>query len=346
MKRSSSKSFFSVAVIASTALLTSCGSGGGGTSSSSTIPPVGASTPTPMPTLTPVPVTGKVVAIPAGSYGPTATQSTLSGAVVIVGPSLVIGATPPPTLPSGDVQATTDASGSYSVSLATAPVVPNAATNAAFIVPGLNLSGFTPPTSGYYISVFAVGADGKSANTTLPVHAFSAVTNGTLVTQRVTTATVDEAANLAYLNAARVKANPAAPVLIFDESAEETAREHVQDMAANKFLCHYDLKNVGPYSRYLRMSGLGVDGENVGFGSAGAPQAEYATMVDREIAQGPGEGHYENIINANNLWAGVSTAANSLGNISTDDELISPHATFFGTYTSLYCPTGILANGS
>lgn len=230
--------------------LAGCGGGGGG----GTTPPtsggssVGGSTatsiPTPSPTATPTPsvITGKVVSIPNTAYGPNAPQAGLAGAIVIVEPTLILGSTPPPTLPAGDVQATTQSDGSYTVSLAAAPIVPDASPDALFVMPGQDLSGIAPPKSGYYVSVFAVGADGKSANSPLPVHAFSAVTAGALATQRVTTATVDEAANLATLNAARIAANPTAPPLTFDETAEEVSREHSKDEAANHYFCHYDQK--------------------------------------------------------------------------------------------------------
>ena len=343
-----------VTILIAAAVLSACGSGGGGSSSSSTIPPIAVSTstptstptPTPTPTLSPVLLNGKIVAIPSGAYGPNATQFVLAGAIVVVGPTLVLGATPPPTLPVGDAQATTDISGNYSVSMSSAPVAPDSSPDAAFAVPGLNLSGFAPPTSGYYISVFAVGADGKSANAPLPVHAFSAVTNGTLATQRVTNATVDEAADLAYLNASRVKANPAAPILIFDEIAEETAREHAQDMAANGILCHYDMNNVGPESRYLRMKGLGGDWENAGFAGTQTPQAAFAFLNDWSISEGPGGGHYENIIATAHLWGGVATAGNATIGIYGDDELVSPHSGALTGYPNTSCSAGIVSNQS
>ena len=265
---------------------------------------------------------------------------------MIVGPTLILGATPPPTLPAGDVQATTDASGNYSVTIAAAPVAPDASPDALFVIPGQNLSGVTPPARGYYISVFASGVDGKSANTPLPVHAFSAITANALATQRVTTSTTDEAANLAYLNAARVKANPSAPVLIFDEIAQEVAREHVQDEAAKGYSCHYDTANVGPESRYLRGFGLGSEDENWGV-SGGSAQSAYSSIVDLFISEGPGGAHYDNIVSATRLWAGVSTALQANGSQHTDDELVIPHGTVQYLYpTNNSCPAGTVANNS
>jgi len=333
----------SVTVFASA--LAACGGGG---STGGVVPPtpVGGSSSTPIPTPTPTAITGKIVSIPNAAYGPSAPQTGLANAIVIVGPSLILGATPPPTLPAGDVQATTIGDGSYTVSLAAATVAPNASANALFVVPSQDLSGVTPPKIGYYVSVFAVGADGKSANAPLPVHAFSAVTAGALATQRVTTATVDEAANLAYLNAARVKANPAALALTFDETAQEVAREHVQDEAANRYACHFDLKNVGPESRYLRMSGLGANGENFGYYGGGSSQEAYVQVVALFMKEGPGGGHYDNVTGATRLWAGVATAAETNGFQHTDDELVVPHQTVQFIYQNEYCPAGIVTNNS
>ena len=338
--------------------LAACGGGGGGggtTPPTSGGSPIGGSTatpiPTPSPTATPTPavISGKIVSIPNTAFGPNAPQTGLAGVIVIVGPTLILGSTPPPTLlPAGDVQATTQADGSYNVSLSAGPVAPDASPNALFVVPGQDLSGATPPKSGYYVSVFAVGTDGKIANVPLPVHAFSAVTAGVLATQRVTTATVDEAANLAYFNAARVKANPSASPLTFDEIAQEVAREHVQDEAANRYDCHFDQKNVGPESRYLRMSGLGANGENLGIVSnGGSSQSAYALIVDAEVKEGPGGGHYDNLVAATRIWAGVSIAAESNGVQHSDEELVEPHQAFqFIYHVAGGCPSGVVNNNS
>lgn len=347
---------YTLSSLALISILSACGGGGGGSSSGGgIIPPISSpstqptASPTSFPVATPTPaiiISGKIVSIPTGTYGSSAPQTGLAGATVIVGPVLILGATPPPVLPMGNVQATTDGNGSYSVSMKVGQVSPDSSINAVFAVPTQNLSGVTPPTSGYYVSVFASGSDGKSANAPLPVHAFSAITNNMLVTQRVTIASVDEAANLAYLNSSRVKANPIATVLIFDEIAEETAREHAQDMANNKVLCHYDMQNVGPESRYLRMSGLGGDWENAGFAGIQTPQAAFAFLNDWSISEGPGGGHYENIIATAHLWGGVATAGNSTIGIYVDDELISPHSGALTGYPNTNCSTGIISNNS
>ena len=341
--------------------LAACGGGGGGSSApvpiaTPTATPPSGTTPTPTPTpgsgttptappsitptATPAAIAGKIVSIPAGSYGGAALQLPLSGAVVIIGPTLILGATPPPTLPAGDVQATTDALGNYVVSIAAAQIAPNLS-NGLFLRGSADASGVTTPTLGYYVSVFANGADGKSANAPLPVHAFSAVANNVIATQRVSSASNDEAGYLAALNAARIKANPSALPMIFDENAEEAARQHAQDEAAKNYICHYDQNAAGPQSRYLRVFGLGADNENVGFAS-GNPQQAYTAIIQLWLSEAPNGGHYLNITDATRAWAGVTTAPNGTSQ-DLDEELITPSANGVGFYPNFpgsTCPTG------
>ena len=330
----------------SAALLTACGGGGG---SSPVMPATAAptnqpNTPTPAPTQTPVPlpvVAGKIVSIPLGTYGTSAPQSPLSGATVIVGTTLILGVTPPPTLPAGDVQATTDANGNYSVQMTSAQVAPNAA-NGLFVKPVLDLSGVTPPTLGYYVSVFPSGVDGKSAGAPLPVHSFSAVMNNTLVTQRVTVASSDEASHLALVNAARIKYNPTAPAFFFDETAEETARLHANDLLSQNQFCHFDAMGVGPQSRYLKMLGLGTTDENLGGGSGTMSYIEQA-VIGLFMAEGPGGGHYNAIVDPSESWSGVSTVSSVNGVQFMDEEFINPqgHIPYVsGVTTGSVCASG------
>lgn len=287
---------------------------------------------------------GTVVAIPAVTYGANAAQTPLAGAVVIAGPVLVLGATPPPVVPPGDVAATTDANGAFALTIASPPIAPTAA-QAAFVLPLDNVAALVPPASGYYVAVFAPGADGVSAGAPLPVHAFSSATGGRLATARVSNATADEAAFLALLNRDRSAANPAAPALRFDENAEEAARLHAADEAAQGYFCHYNAQNAGPQTRYLRLGGLGSDGENIGL-AAGTPQAAYAFIEAAFLAEGPAGGpHFANIVDPAHRWAGVAAAGAAQQDV--DQELISPQAGAPDTYPAEpTCPTGVTANGS
>lgn len=305
---------------------------------------------TPVPSPGPSALSGTVNSIANTAYGPSAIQVPLAGAVVIIGTTLIAGATPPASVPAGDVSATTDASGHYAVTLAAAQVAPTAA-QAAYN-PALNdLSGVVPPARGFYIAVFAPGADGKSANVPLPVHAFSAVpASGTLATQRVTTATTDEANFLALVNNDRVAANPIAQPMIFDEYAQEAARLHATDEGTQNYYCHYDTLNIGPGSRYLKLLAVGLDDENVGKTSGedvpGAYQFVEAQFIGEASTNG---GHYANIVDATRTWAGVTTYFAGPTAQYVDQELVSAHgsgAYVYPNFTGSLCPAGVEPNNS
>ena len=60
--------------------------------------------------------------------------------------------------------------------------------------------------------------------------------------------------------------NGAGPVA-FDEAAMEAARAHVNDMAAQGYLSHWDTNGEKPYARYVQLGGVGYDEENWAGGS-------------------------------------------------------------------------------
>jgi uncharacterized protein YkwD len=340
----------------STAAFAACG-GGGNTSSfggTTTYGVSGSGGATPAPTATPVPgpvtVTGSVVAIANNGFGSSALQIPLAGAVVVIGPTLVLGATPPPVVPGGDVMATTSANGTYSATVASGPAASLAA-QATYDFPLNNLSGVTPPATGYYISVFAAGSDGKSAGAPLPVHAFSGVgAGGVLATQRVTTATADEANFLALVNTDRTTANPLALPIIFDEYAEEAARLHATDEATNSYYCHYDTLDHGPGSRYLALLALGQDNENIGESSGQNVPGSYTTVEAAFMSEAATNGgHYTNIIDSTHAWAGVSTIVAGPTAQYVDQEFVSPHGTnpyVYPNFSGSNCPPGVVPNNS
>lgn len=338
------------------ALLVACG-GGGNTSSfgagnAFTVTPVGTSaSPTPTPIPGPVGVSGTVVSIPVATFGSTAPQTPLAGAVVVIGPVLVPGATAPAIAPSGDVMVTTSATGTYAATIATGPAAP-ASAQATYVHPPNDLSGFTPPATGYYISVFPPGSDGKSAGTAIPVHAFSGVaTGGVLTTQRVTTVSADEAAFLALVNHDRTTANTSALPMYFDENAEEAARQHTYEESTGNFYCHYNANNVGPGSRYLALGAIGQDDENIGKTSSDAtPQQAYTDVEAQFMAEAATNGgHYSNIIDSTHAWAGVSTVVAGPTAQYVDQEFVSPNGIapyVYQNFTGSVCPAGVTANNS
>jgi uncharacterized protein YkwD len=338
--------------------LVACGGGGGG----SPAPP--APTPTPSKAPQSYAVGGTVVQIPSDAYGPAtidgatyasadAAQTTaLAGATVIVGPVPIAGATPPASLPAGDVSTTTNASGAFSVTLAVAPAAPSSAE--PFVVPPQNLSGFTPPSTGYYVQVFGAGTDGLSAGVPIPLHRFLAIS--TSLALRVTSPSSAEAAALAVVNADRAS-NAGSGPLIFDEDEQEVARLHASDEATQNYTCHYDTKDVGPSSRYLAVGGIGLTGEAIESGGVDASataafqQAESSFVAEK--TETPPGGHYLTLVDASHDWAGLAAvpiAAEAgywevdydLGT-STDQDSTGAAS---GYPIDVLCPPGIIVNSS
>jgi uncharacterized protein YkwD len=363
MRRQAVASFV---VLVASAVLAACGGGGGGSSGGG-----GPTPPTPTPTATPATysLSGTVLQIPSDAYGPTTIMGTtyqsadagnttpLANAIVVVGPVPIVGATPPATLPAGDVGVTTSATGAFTATLAAAPAPPSTAE--PFVLPSNNITGFAPPASGYYVEVFARGADGLSAGVPIPVHRFVAAGSPTVL--RVTSPTSAEAGALATVNADRAN-NAGASPLTFDEAAEEVARLHASDMALQQYACHYDQRNVGPSSRFLAVGGIGLTGETIG-GSAGTttPAQGFAQIeadVVNEKTQSPPGGHYANLTDVAHQWAGLAAATNPAwagtqyaGDYDVDYELVTPSAQDSVVASSGYpvasgCPTGTTDNNS
>jgi uncharacterized protein YkwD len=343
-------------IVAATLSLAACGGGGGG--GGGTIPPPATATPAAAPTYT---VSGTVSQIPSDAYGPTtigsqtyasadaASTTPLANATVVIGPAPVVSATLPALLPAGDVAATTNASGAFTVTLTIAPAVPLSVE--PFVVPAQNLSGFTPPATGYYVEVFASNADGKSGGIPIPLHGFFA--QSLTLTLHVTSPSAAEANALAQLNSDRAT-NAGVGPLSFDESAEEVARLHVSDEVAHQYGCHYDQHNVGPSSRYLAAGGMGLTGEGLGYilsattadqGFAGTESGFLA-----EKTQSPPGGHYANLVDSAHVWAGLAASV-ATGVTNVDYELVTPNAQDSVVGASGYpatgvCPAGTVVNNS
>ncbi|MGD0050993.1 MAG: hypothetical protein ABSD03_04125 [Vulcanimicrobiaceae bacterium] len=338
-------------------VLVACGGGGGG----SPAPP--APTPTPSKAPQSYVVGGTVVQIPSDAYGPStidgvtyasadATQTTaLAGATVIVGPVPIAGATPPAALPSGDVSTTTTASGAFSVTLAVAPAAPSS--TEPFVVPPDNLSGFTPPATGYYVQVFASGADGLTAGVPIPLHRF--VASSTSLALHVTSPSSAEAGALTVLNADRAS-NAGSGPLIFDEDEQEVARLHASDEATQNYTCHYDTKNVGPSSRYLGVGGIGLTGEALVLAGASSAAGGFQVAENGFLAektQTPPGPHYMTLVDLSHDWAGLA-AVQSVAypgfwqvdyDLGTSTDQGSTGAAS-GYPTDGACPTGIVVNNS
>jgi len=315
-----------------------------------------------------VQVAGTVSLLPSDGFGPVtmlgvtyafdSSGTALAGATVIIGPVPVVGATPPATVPAGDISAVTNGSGAFSVtvpSAAIAPVLTPDYSNtpiATLVIPTNNITNFAAPASGYFVEVFGVGTDGVSAGVPIPLHAFLGAS--TSMNLHVTSAASAEASALALANADRLS-NAGASPLTFDEAAEEAARLHARDQALNSYACHYDQHNVGPVSRYLNVGGIGLTGENLG-GSAGTTTALAAFQqgeadVLSEKSENPQGGHYLNLVDASHVWAGLAADLSLTPNAYyLDYEFVSPPSSIDSGGSINYvlddCPAGITVNGS
>jgi uncharacterized protein YkwD len=165
----------------------------------------------------------------------------------------------------------------------------------------------------------------------------------------VTSASSDEANFLALVNLNRTTANPLALPMIFDETAEEAARLHASDEATNDYYCHYDTQNRGPGSRYLGLSALGQDDENIGKTSGDDATTSYTTVEAQFMAEAPNGGHYANIIDSTHAWAGVAVVVADPTDQYVDQEFVSPHGTnpyVYANFAGSQCPPGVTPNNS
>lgn len=198
----------------------------------------------------------------------------IGGASVAVGSSLAGG-----TLGGIAAQATTAADGSY---------VLNAV-----------------PASARYLQVSVAGN---------PVVLHAAVTpgSGTFPDVLLSTPTADEIAGFNQINADRAAhgtgsgANP----LALDEYLLETARYRANDMATFGYFSHDPPSGAGlsGWNEYqLLAKGLPYSGwgENIALGFSSLTAAENAY-----ISEGPTGGHYDNIVNASNVWTGLAAVYN------------------------------------
>jgi len=301
-------------------------------------------------------VSGTVTAIGQGGYGAHAgVIGPLVGATVVVGQTPVLGATPPPSAPPGDVMAMTGSSGGFSAAPPSAPTTQGAPAPIT-VLPQTDVShvASSVPSSGYYVSIFPSGADGVSAGAYLPIHTFVPAVSG--LTFRSTSATNDEAAFLAQLNADRTSAGK--PIVTFDEYALEAARQHVAEMNAGLFQCPYNTQSQGPQTRFDLFGALGAIGENVG-GSTGTPPSILTTAQVWQNAEsgwvaesGTSGADWLRLISGTALWAGTAVGTVTYTMPSAwqgvaDLELVSPSVlTQTTSYPATGCPAGIVQNGS
>ncbi len=129
----------------------------------------------------------------------------------------------------------------------------------------------------------------------------------------LSTPTADELAGFAQINADRAAhgtgtgANP----LVLDEYLLETARYRANDMAVFGYFSHTPPSGAGldGWHEYTSLAG-GLPyagwGENIAIGYASLQSAD----ADGYMSEGPAGGHYQNIVDARNVWAGLAAVYN------------------------------------
>jgi Cysteine-rich secretory protein family len=245
----------------------------------------------------------------------------IAGATVVVGPRLIVGATPPAVIPRGDVTATTARDGTYAAT-------------------GYDGRGTT------YVVVFPPAGDGH-----VSLHARAAVADNGIRPLYLYAPTAAETAELALIAGDRA-ANGAGP-LVPDEIAFETARAHADFMAANGYYQHcipatrcdvvatfpteppssFPPRYVSPNDLYTALGGALelAPGANwtenfyVGWPSSNASYASWPVAdgwfmaekcnVTASCPNGPVEGgyvkHYKNIVDPAHTWVGLGDNANA-----------------------------------
>lgn len=310
--------------------LSACG-GGGGSPAFPSGPSGGVSTPTSISTLN---ATGSVLDLGAQRYaGDGGTPgAAIDGATVVVGPTLINGATPPPSLPSGDALATTSASGVFTVS-------------------GFSGTGTT------YVEVFPASGDSH-----VSLHALANISAGSIRKLFLYAPNATEIAELAQINSDRTT-NGANPV-IFDEIAIETARASADFKATNGYYQHcvpaslcvvttsypttapasFAAQYVSPDDLYSYLQGAvrqvaaSNATENFVPGPPGITWAQADATFMAEKTSSPQGLHYLNIVNGSHTWTGIGSNTNGV------PVLVNGASTGYPTFTvytqEFYSSTG------
>jgi hypothetical protein len=212
------------------------------------------------------------------------TGAPIPGAVVVIGGTLIAGATPPPSLPAGDVAATTAADGTF--------VLPAHAQAAS------------------YLTVFAANH--------AALHAQPGAT-AVLGDLALTAPATDELAELddpvVGLNAVRTR-NGLAPV-VFDEYALEAARAWVAWEAQTGITGELDpsqpagAPNASVFNEYLTRHGLSdasAARPMLANLTGAAPGAPGTVAMQNFLAEGPAGPHYQILLAPSATWIGFAHA--------------------------------------
>ena len=280
--------------------LAACGGGSTSVSTVAGVAPVGgapsaaASAPVPAPSPTALPTTstqssaGRVVDYTSGAP--------IANAIVYVGQTLILGATPPPTVPAGDVQTTTAADGTFSIRNLTPTTI-------ACVLPNPT----APTTSNGVVStctanVMVFTTDHITLHTPIQLSA-------PIGTLKVSTASANDTAWLQAINNDRAKYG-AAPV-VMDERLMEAARLWNAYEAANGRSADTDTLAPAPYSTSVSLSGSfgGYDDQVAQNGTGGSSSTSSGQFAESQFAtEGPTGPHFSTIIAGSERWTGFGEA--------------------------------------
>jgi uncharacterized protein YkwD len=181
---------------------------------------------------------------------------------------------------------------------------------------GISAQSTTAADGSYVLSGYSASA--RYLQVSVPgdavvLHAAVSPGGGALADVLLSTPTADEVAGFNQINADRAAhgSGAGAKPVILDEYLLETARYRANDMATAGYFSHTPPAGAGRdgYSEYaLLAQGLPYAGwgENIAVGYASLQAAD----ANGYMSEGPGGGHYDNIIDAHNVWAGLAAVYN------------------------------------
>lgn len=309
-----------LALVALAGALSACSGGGGGGGASAlpatTVPQATSTTnPVPQTTNTPLPSSGAASTLSngatttvSGTVQDLSSSAAIASATVIVGPTLITGSTPPPSVPSGDVSTTTNGSGTFSV-LAT-----YTATSTIQQLTG----GGAVPSNPQYIMIF------PADTTHLAIHGIIGYSAGTTAAGTLKSSTLSTDEQAIYTNETTLRAGQGLAAVVLDEYVEEAARVWATQMGGNGIYdhCNPEATTNPPTTGFVCKGSLNVYlagtytpatpqgfvwGENI---DAQSSPSTIQSADNAYVSEGSSGGHFQRLFSTKNVWTGVAVARN------------------------------------
>jgi uncharacterized protein YkwD len=181
---------------------------------------------------------------------------------------------------------------------------------------GISAQTATAADGSYVLGGYAANArylQVSLAGNPVVLHAAVTAGNATFPDMLLATPTADEVSGFNQVNADRAAhgsgtgKNP----VILDEYLLETARYRANDMATAGYFAHTPPAGAGlsgsaEYALLAKGLPYAGWGENIALGYASLQAAD----ANGYMIEGPGGGHYENIIDTRNVWVGLAAVYN------------------------------------